>query len=272
MSDPISASDPSSPRAALPSLSTLAGLSLFADFEESEIEPWVDRFTERRVETGEYLYREGQTADTVHGLVSGSVAIFREAVGVPVQLLDRAQPGELVGHVCIFADSDRLASARATSPSHLVSLGKEDFEALLDSRPDLYARLEEEVTEIHSARLAAILELEKSKEVRMRVSYEAELELEDGQRSPVLVDNLSIGGFCVRGAPESWVEGSKQRFRLILPAGPLDLAGRVAWSRGGDCGMAFHQMSKNHDTLVQMAVHLLLEIPAPAGTGPAVGG
>lgn len=236
----------------------LGALDLFGDLDQATRERWAARCRRREVAPGTLVYREGEAVEAVYGLLAGAVVSFREAVAAPVQLVGRFRPGRIFGHIDLFADGPHLASARATEASRIVEIAREDFESFLDQEPELFERLEVEVTERYGAQLAAALELERHREVRMRVSHQAELELDDGERREVRLENLSVGGFCLRNAPETWLEGEEVRFKLHVPGGALDLGGRVAWRREGNVGLAFDRMSARHDTLIQMAIHLLV--------------
>ncbi|MEM8930818.1 MAG: cyclic nucleotide-binding domain-containing protein [Acidobacteriota bacterium] len=236
----------------------LAILDLFRHLNDADRARWAVQCEPRSLDPSGVLYHEGDEIDAVYGVLAGTVVAYREAVAMPVQLVGRYGPGRLVGHVDLFADGPHLSAVRATEASRLVAFGREVFEALLDEHPDLFARLEVEVTERYGAQLAAALDLERHREVRMRVSHAAELELPGGSRRPVQLENLSVGGFCMRDAPTSWDENDEVRFKLHVPGGALDLGGRVAWRRDEAVGLAFDRMSNAHDTLIQMAIHLLV--------------
>ena len=220
---------------------------------------WRLAFHARDLEAGTYLYREGDPVRSIYALERGELALFREAVGLPVQLLARCRPGDLLGHVALFAEVLHMESARATGPCRVSEISREDFIAIMEANPDLNDRLEHAATEQYASRLAATLELERHREIRMRVAQRATIRLEDGSPREVTLENLSLGGFCLDGAPEEWQLGEEVSFELMLSRASLALAGRVAWRRGSVVGLAFQQTSSQHDTLIQMATHLLLD-------------
>ncbi len=231
---------------------------IFESLNADERRRWSRVFEARDLQPGEYLYREGEPVDSLYALESGDLALFREAVGFPVQLLSRCRPGDILGHVALFAEVLHMESARATGPCRVSAISRDDFIAMMESNPDLNDALEHAATEQYASRLAAGLELEKHREVRMRLQQRVAIRMDDGSVWDVTLENLSLGGFCLEGAPDSWRIGEEVSFEMILPAVDLALTGRVAWRRDKIVGLAFHQTSAQHDQLIQMMTHVLL--------------
>jgi CRP-like cAMP-binding protein len=63
---------------------------------------------------GQVLFREGDTADSVFRLVSGSVDILRELDGDPI-LLGTVGAGQFIGEMGVVENRPRNATARAAS-------------------------------------------------------------------------------------------------------------------------------------------------------------
>lgn len=213
----------------------------------------------RHLEHGELLYREGEPVNAVFVLEQGDVALFREAVGFPVQLLGRGKNGDILGHIALFAEVLHMESARCSGTCRVLEVDRDDFIAFLEDHPELHQELEHAATEQYGARLAAGLELGKHREVRMRLSRPVTLRMSNGREKEVMLENLSLGGFCMVGAPEWWELGEEVAFSLVFPEASMDLSGRVAWRSGDNVGLAFRQTSDQHDAMIQMATHLLLD-------------
>ncbi len=231
---------------------------IFESLSADQRRRWRRVFQTRDLGASEYLYREGQPVSSLFAVETGDIALFREAIGFPVQLLGRCKPGDILGHVALFAEVLHMESARATGPCRVSEISRDDFIAMMEANPDLNDALEHAATEQYSSRLAAGLELEKHREIRMRLQQRVAIRLEDGGVREVTLENLSLGGFCLDGAPDSWQIGEQVSFEIILPAVDLALTGRVAWRREKLVGLAFHQTSAQHDQLIQMATHVLL--------------
>src|SRR6516162_895252 len=63
---------------------------------------------------GQILFREGDTADSVLRLFSGTVDVFRELDGDPV-LLGKVGAGQFIGEMGVVENRPRSATARAAS-------------------------------------------------------------------------------------------------------------------------------------------------------------
>jgi hypothetical protein len=140
-----------------------------------------------------------------------------------------------------------------------VRIPKQELLDFLTHHPLARAALETLAAQRHSSNLAAELHVERGREVRMRLHHQVRLDLEDGSTQQAFLENLSLGGFCLDGAPSAWQTESTVHFTLGIGIGDLRLAGRVAWRRDDNVGIQFTEMSANHDLIIQMAIRLLLE-------------
>jgi CRP-like cAMP-binding protein len=237
----------------------LRRVALFHDLDDEALAGLARHFVELRVPADQFLFREGEVSEDFYVIGDGALAVFRDWVGSPSQLLGRLRKNDFCGEIGLFTTFRHSASVRASEPSCLLKIAKDDFLAFLDDHPAIRAELEAVALRRHSANLAAALELAKQREIRVRLHREVILHLEDGTAHPATLENLSVGGFCLYGAPASWQAEETVRFGLGLPIGTLQLAGRIAWRRDDAVGMAFSEMIANHDTIIQLVIHLLLE-------------
>lgn len=84
---------------------------------------------EKKVEAGEYLYREGDAADGAYTVVSGKVELLDITSSGEVRA-GVADPGQIFGEVAVFdTQSVRPQSARAIEASVLTHLSAEEFQA-----------------------------------------------------------------------------------------------------------------------------------------------
>jgi CRP-like cAMP-binding protein len=242
-------------------------LPLFEGLDPPTLKHLSEGFTECRVEAGEYIFRDGEDADAFFIILRGAMAVFRDVVGQPVQLLARLGAQEFFGELGLFGTGRHTASVRASEESVVLRIGREEFLVLLEDHPRLMEKLQLAAAQRHSANVASTLELGRRREVRIRTDQEVEIELESrsgavAETLSVRVENLSLGGICLSGAPEPWREGAKVRFYLLLRDNRLPLGGRVVWRRGDSLGVVFTDHDPNHDTLVQLAIRLLVELKA----------
>ena len=106
---------------------------------------------------------------------------------------------------------------------------------------------------------ASQVELGKRAEVRIRVDKQVLLRPADRAPIPTLLDNLSIGGACLREVPQGWDLGEgRVTLQLEDEAELLRVDARIAWRRGTSLGLAFGETSAAHETRVDAALDVLL--------------
>jgi len=99
---------------------------------------------------GQVLFREGDTADSVFRLVSGSVDILRELDGDPI-LLGTVGAGQFIGEMGVVENRPRNATARAASDVEVEILTPTEFLDHIASSPraarELIQRLSQRLRE-----------------------------------------------------------------------------------------------------------------------------
>lgn len=239
--------------------SELTSIRLFAGLPLQELTQLARELVPLEVADGQVVIHEGEPADAFYLVKSGSFAVFRDAVGQPVHLLTRLHAGDYFGELGFFAEGRCAASVRASQDGELLRLGAAGLAALLERQPGLRERLQAESAARYSHLLASALELGRRREVRIKCSEEVWLETGDGRRLPALLENLSLGGACIAGAPPAWRQDAEVSFELGLRGGVLPLAGRISWREGDKVGLAFHPLDPRHDARIQMAIRVLLQ-------------
>lgn len=81
---------------------------------------------ERKVKTGEIIYREGDDADAVHFISAGEVEVRRMA-GEEDVLLAVLKDGQIFGEIGVVQGKQRRTTTTALSDVTLVSVAKDDF-------------------------------------------------------------------------------------------------------------------------------------------------
>ncbi|MEM9555547.1 MAG: cyclic nucleotide-binding domain-containing protein [Acidobacteriota bacterium] len=237
----------------------LAAFPLFADIDHQELEPLATTADELHVEANHLLVREGEVAEALYLVQHGAVAVFRDAVGLPVQLLARLAHGEFFGELGLVGAGTYSASVRATEPTRLVRLAADTVRPWMTRHPAVQLELQATAARRHSHSIASVLELGRRREVRIRCGHEVEMHVEGAAPLRVVLENLSLGGLCLSRAPETWSVDTPVRFGLRLREGMLELAGRIVWRGGDTAGVCFVKKSPSHDMIVQMAIRLIVE-------------
>jgi CRP-like cAMP-binding protein len=238
--------------------SELAAIHILRGLPAAELSRLLRDVVPLEVAEGQVVIHEGDPADALYLVASGSFAAFRDAVGQPVHLLSRLDPGDFFGELGFFGDGKAAASVRASAAGRLLRIAAGPLLAFLDRHPDIHQRLQAASADRYSRLLATALELGRRREVRIKCSEKVQLRPAGGGWTPALLENLSLGGACIEGAPAAWREGDDVAFELGLASGELPLAGRISWREDDKVGLAFTPLDERHDAMIQMAIRVLL--------------
>jgi NTE family protein len=101
------------------------------------------RSTTLQLPAGEWLFRQGDSGDSLYVVRSGSLeAVVETPEPAVVRVLGR---GAIVGELALLTESTRSASVRARRDSELLELTRSDFGELLASEPELALALTREL-------------------------------------------------------------------------------------------------------------------------------
>jgi NTE family protein len=90
--------------------------------------------TPHRLIAGDWLWHEGEPADSLYVVVTGRLEIIVEQpLPTVIRVIGR---GGAVGELALLTDSPRSASVRARRDSELLKISREAFEQLLNERPE----------------------------------------------------------------------------------------------------------------------------------------
>jgi len=116
---------------------SLAEIALFASLTEAELEALSLRAVERRFESGEMLFWEGEPCAGIFLLVAGSVKIFKtSATGREMMLALESAPST-VAELPLFDGGPYPASVRAVEPVVCLFLNKGDFQQVCRQYPEV---------------------------------------------------------------------------------------------------------------------------------------
>jgi CRP-like cAMP-binding protein len=211
------------------------------------------------VPAGRLVFTHGEAADAVYLVVDGTITVFRDKVGRPMQLLARVGAGELLGELCLFDETTRTASARAASDCRLLRIDRAPLLDLLELEPELALRIQNTAARRRSLNSAAALELGQQAELRIRLRAPVRLRLADGSVVGAELANLSVGGLSLTSAPPAWRAGTTLRFELLVEGETVPVDGRVAWRHDDAVGIAFVTQSPGHERQVYRLLRRLGE-------------
>lgn len=240
----------------------LRKVSLFTELDDGQLDRLAGLVTEERHPAYALIFREGDPVDAFYIVRDGLVTVYRDEPGRPQQVLARLEEGGFFGEMGLLNDkARRFASARTAAPTALLRMDKPALIPFLSANPGLELKFRAEVIRRHGMNVSALLALAGQRDVRIRLGVDAGLELEDGSRLPVILENLSLGGVGLSGVPANWQTGSLVKFRLGLPGEPaiLDVSGAVTWREGETVGVAFGPEASGNAMLIQRALRQFLD-------------
>ncbi|HEX7054714.1 MAG TPA: cyclic nucleotide-binding domain-containing protein [Burkholderiales bacterium] len=113
----------------------LQSVSLFQSLDESGLRALGERVRQRSLAAGQLVFKEGEPADSMYVVLSGSVKIFlRNAAGKEV-ILDTKRAGDYFGEM-MLDHRPRSASIMTLEDSQFAVISREDFQAFLRQHPE----------------------------------------------------------------------------------------------------------------------------------------
>jgi len=121
-------------------LELVHGVPMFAPLSVAAKEHVASRLTMVRVAPGEVVVRTGESGDRFYVVADGELEFSNGAHGV-------AGRGDFFGEIALLRDVPRTATVKATAPSHLYALERDDFLAAVTGHSAGHAAGEEVVDE-----------------------------------------------------------------------------------------------------------------------------
>ena len=122
----------------------LRGIDAFRDISASTLQGIAAAVEELSLPADVHLFREGDVADGLFILRSGSVRIIMQRPRTGgAAVVGRMAAGDVLGEAAMLANSPRVASAMTDAPSVVLKLPRSVFETLVASEPLLRSRIQE---------------------------------------------------------------------------------------------------------------------------------
>ena len=113
-------------------LELVDAVPMFAPLSVAAKEHVAARLTKISVAAGEVVVRAGDSGDRFYVVADGELEIANGAHG-------RAGAGDFFGEIALLRDVPRTATVRATTPSHLYALERDDFLAAVTGHSAVHA-------------------------------------------------------------------------------------------------------------------------------------
>lgn len=123
---------PGSPPAKEPEeIRKLPKVPLFSDFNEEEFHAIVRIVRARDIAAGDYLFREGDSGDSLFFISEGDVEVIGRAKDGHEISFARLREGDVFGEFGFFSDAVRLTGIKAASRTSLLELTKKDLDEII---------------------------------------------------------------------------------------------------------------------------------------------
>lgn len=133
----------------------LSQFTLFNGLPESLLKDIVDICTEVSVQKGDFVFREGEKADKLHFLLSGSIALRVKLTSRPesVTVSFVSTPYQSFGWSGIVSPYHYTSSAECDEDSRLLIIPAEPFMKLMEANPHAGFQVMKRIAEIIADRL-----------------------------------------------------------------------------------------------------------------------
>jgi len=110
--------------------------SIFQDLSERDLSKVRQLLSDVEVAQDEIIFREGDHADCLYFIESGTVSLYIEKFN-SIQEIQEAGAGDWFGEVAVVTDGYRTASAKAKEATRLRTVSSTNFHSLLAQEPDI---------------------------------------------------------------------------------------------------------------------------------------
>ena len=115
----------------------LKTIPYFSVMNLAELDAIKSSFSEKTVQRGEVILREGELSDTMFFVAVGVVKIFKTSAQGKEQILSIARPGEALNDVPVFDGGPNPVNAQALGLVNLYSLKKDRLQSIMQQYPKI---------------------------------------------------------------------------------------------------------------------------------------
>jgi CRP-like cAMP-binding protein len=115
----------------------ILGSALGAELTREEASLLDDLMGSQSLADGDYLITQGTADDSLHVLLTGKLEVMRNSGAGETASLAILRDGELAGELSFIDGEPHTVALRALCDCAVLSLGRQDFENIVDSHPQL---------------------------------------------------------------------------------------------------------------------------------------
>jgi len=122
-------------------------------YEEADVKLLADFFVVENRKAGEYLFKEGDSGESLYFVGSGTVVVVLKVPRQAERILRKYKAGAILGEMAIYTGENRTASVRIENDACLFRLDKEKLEEMSRKFPASTAALHTYIVKVLSERL-----------------------------------------------------------------------------------------------------------------------
>jgi CRP/FNR family transcriptional regulator len=119
----------------------LARVPLFAGLSERDLEQLAQVAVPRTYESGQAVFREGDSGDTCYVIREGAVRVTRRHSDGRVITLAELRPGSIFGELAMFGGEVRSASVEALEPTRALAILAGDMRRIMVQHPEIAVKM-----------------------------------------------------------------------------------------------------------------------------------
>ncbi len=134
-------------------LDLLCAIPMFNELRFSDLQVIAEHMNTSEVEAGNVVFLEGERGHYVCFVVEGSLEVAKTAATGARTVLTTLSRGQSIGEMAVIDEAPRSATVIALAKSRLLTLSRQDFEAILEQHPAIGISMLKGIARVLSANL-----------------------------------------------------------------------------------------------------------------------
>lgn len=134
-------------------INCLAGITIFADLDATELSTIGEHMHVSRFQAGDIVFSEGDPGDEVCFVVDGILDVMKRVDGKMEQKIAVKAPGGSLGEMAVIGNFSRTATVKARTDTTLLSLSRRRFDQICDDHPTIGVKILRSIARILSTHL-----------------------------------------------------------------------------------------------------------------------
>lgn len=169
----------------------LAQLPLFKDLSAGDLERVAALCREESFAPGAAVFTEGAPADKLYAILEGSVEVWKDYAAADRDMLAQHGPGHLFGEMALIDELPRSATVIAREPVRALSIGRQDFHAIISGNSSVALSVMRSVSAMVRASNESFVDTLRRRNAEL---VRANAELVQTQRKLLRAERLSMLG------------------------------------------------------------------------------